>query len=226
MFADCYRDYEIAKIYGFKGDFLGVFPGGGGFSFDFEEQIQPVHDRKIILVKGYQKLFGECIKVLKAIENLGNKLKDYKIVVFGADYKALKYIKESKLHNNQNFSVLENIGRGEVMKLMGKSLLYIGNSVSDGMPNTLLEAIIMGAFPIQSNPGRVTEELITHKKNGFLINNPINATEIQELILEAISNKEFIACAVNYNLKHLKPKLERDFVAQNVLKKYKTLEGA
>lgn len=224
MFADCYRDFEIAKSYGFKGVFLGVFPGGGGFSFDFENEIMPLQDRNIILVKGYQKLFGECIKVLEAIENLDDKLKNYEIVVFGSDYKTLKYIKESGLESNQNFNVLENIGRGDLMKLMGKSLLYIGNSVSDGMPNTMLEAIIMGAFPIQSNPGGATEELIVHKKNGYLINNPLNTTEIQDLILEAIRDKDFIGNAVNFNFKHLKPKLERDFVTQNVLKKYKTLE--
>ena len=52
---------------------------------------------------------------------------------------------------------------------MGKSGIHIANSISDGMPNALLEAMGMGAFPIQSNPGKVSEEVITHGKNGFLI---------------------------------------------------------
>ena len=34
MFSDCQRDYRIAKSLGFKGEFLGVFPGGGGFDFE------------------------------------------------------------------------------------------------------------------------------------------------------------------------------------------------
>jgi hypothetical protein len=31
------------------------------------------------------------------------------------------------------------------------------------MPNALLEAMGMGAFPIQSNPGKVSEEVIKEK---------------------------------------------------------------
>jgi hypothetical protein len=40
-----------------------------------------------------------------------------------------------------------------------QSVLHIGNSISDGMPNALLEAMGMGAFSIQSNPGKVSEEV-------------------------------------------------------------------
>ena len=32
MFSDCKRDFELAKKYGFQGVFLGVIPGGGGFT--------------------------------------------------------------------------------------------------------------------------------------------------------------------------------------------------
>jgi hypothetical protein len=46
----------------------------------------------------------------------------------------------------------------------GQSILHIGNSISDGMPNALLEAMGMGAFPIQSNPGKVSEEVIRRSK--------------------------------------------------------------
>ena len=53
---------------------------------------------------------------------------------------------------------------------MSKSFVYIGNSISDGMPNTMLEAMTMGAFPIQSNPGGVTEEIVENEVNGLLLN--------------------------------------------------------
>ena len=51
-----------------------------------------------------------------------------------------------------NLQLIEYLPQDELMKLIGKSLIYIGNSISDGMPNTLLEAIVMGVFRIQSNP--------------------------------------------------------------------------
>ncbi len=75
---------------------------------------------------------------------------------------------------------------------MGKSLIYIGNSNSDGIPNTLLEAICMDVFPIQSNPGRVTEEVIVNGENGLLINDCEDVNEIMGKMKQAIVNKEMV----------------------------------
>ncbi len=220
LFADCARDYEIAKKHGFNREFLGVYPGGGGYEFDLENDIRPSWNRNVILIKGYQNLFGECIPVLKAVQKIKNELEDYEIVVFGAEQDTVEYVENSDLVNYSNFSLLKSIGRGELMKIMGKSLIYIGNSISDGTPNTMLESIIMGAFPIQSNPGGASGELIQHQKNGFLIQDPLDVSEIKSLILKSINDKTFLAQAVEYNFKQIKPKLEREFVRQEVLEKY------
>lgn len=225
MFADCHRDYEIATKYGFRGRFLGVFPGGGGYNFQFEKDILPVRERKIILIKGYQKLFGQCIKVLQALEGIEKELAGFQVVVFGADEVALEYIDEHKLRQRENFEIQNNIGRAEVMKLMGKSLFYIGNSISDGTPNTLLEAMIMGAFPIQSNPGGVTEEWIKPGVNGMLIQDPVDVQEIQQRILEPLKDSDFLKRAVEYNFDKIKPRLERDVVTTEVLQEYALIES-
>lgn len=226
MFADCARDNEIAREHGFNGIFLGVYPTGGGYEFNLENEIRPIAERNIILVKGYQDLYGECIPVLKAIQIIQNELQDHEIIVFGAEQQTVEYVEESNLVNYPNFTLLKSIGRGELMELMGKTLIYIGNSISDGMPNTMLEAIIMGACPIQSNPGGATEELIEHQKNGFLIQDPLDVNEIKSLILKAINDRPFLAQAVEYNFKHIKPKLQREFVRRQVLKKYRLVEKA
>src|SRR5690606_20418101 len=113
--------------------------------------------------------FGRCNVILEAIGRMKESLIDYEIVVFGANVEVRKFAEKEKLHQWKNFKIFEQISHNQVLQIMGNSLIYIGNSVSDGMPNTLLEAIIMGAFPIQSNPGGVTEEIITDGINGLLI---------------------------------------------------------
>ena len=225
MFADCLRDHKIALQHGFSGEFLGVFPGGGGFDFNLtDEFIQPVGSRNVILVKGYQGLHGRCIPVLNALWKIREVLKDYKIIVFGAGEEVKEHVLESQLTEWELLEVYGVLDHSRVMELMGEAFLYIGNSLSDGTPNTLLEAIIMGAFPVQSNPGGATAELIQDGKNGFLIANPEAEDEIAELLQKVLSQKTIIIEGVNYNLQEIKPNLEKEEVKEKVLDKYRFVE--
>ena len=225
MFSDCERDYQLAVNYGFKGQYLGSFPGGGGYDFaETEPYIKPIKERNILLIKGYQGLHGRCIEILRAMETMEDALSSYQIVVFGANPDVFKYIANTNLNEWKNLKVLGTITNFEVLKLMGSARLYIGNSTSDGMPNTLLEAIIMGAFPVQSNPGGASAELIEDGKNGLLIENPEDVDEIGHLIKMAISDEVRLKNAVAYNLQYLKPKFERNFIRQKVLMQYKRIE--
>ncbi len=225
MFSDCHRDYIIALEQGFKGEFLGVFPGKGGFDFKRSDALlKPFEKRTTLLIKGYQGKHGRCIPVLEAILRLKTELKNYKIIVFGADKEVAEFVEYSEIKNWNNLVVLRKISELEVLKLMGKSLIYIGNSLSDGMPNTLLEAIIMGAFPVQSNPGGASAEIIEDQRNGLLIENPEDVDEISDLLKIAIADKVRLKNAVAYNLQFLKPNFERDFIKEKVLMQYKKVE--
>ena len=225
MFADCYRDYSIALKLGFKGKFLGVYPGRGGYDLKATQKLSiSYHQRKKILIKGYQGKHGRCIQVLKAIKSLKNELNGFQIVVFGADEEVVKSAVFLDFMKWENFTYFKQIENSLVLKLMGESLIFIGNSASDGMPNTLLESIIMGAFPIQSNPGGATSEMITDGENGLLINNPEDETEIALLIEKAIKNMRLLKKAYIFNSEIIRPKLERDLIRKEVLKKYESIQ--
>jgi glycosyltransferase involved in cell wall biosynthesis len=223
LFTDCKRDYEIAKQYGFSGDFLGVFPGGGGFELNEMETYKlPISQRKTILIKGFQGRSGRAIPVLKTIATLKEELLNYEIVVFGSDPQTFEYVTNSELKNWNNFQILGKIPHEEVLKLMGKSLIYIGNSNSDGMPNTMLEAIFMGAFPIQSNPGDSTAELIQNGVNGLLIEDCEDEEKIKEIVIHAVNNCNFEK-AESLNQVEIVPKLHYLKVKNEVISIYKKL---
>lgn len=227
MFADCERDLSLARKYDFKGQYLGTFPGGGGY--DLETNKYKVGDfctDKKIVIKGYQHIFGRAIYVLEALLKIKNDLKDYQIVVFAANSAVLEYLKKPEFADWQNLQIKGRIGRGEVLSLMGHSNIYIGNNISDGMANTLLEAIIMETFPIQSNPGGATAEIIEHGKNGYLIENPEDSDEIATLIKMALNNPQLVESAIAYNTEHLKPKLERNYIKNLVVEQYERVQQA
>lgn len=215
LITDCKRDYEIACQNGFKNTFLGVFPGNGGIAIE-KEFVKQITDRNIILIKGYEDGVGKAMKVIDSLELVSSDLlKDLKIVVYSADLKVKKRIEESSFFNSLDIKILSRnkfVSNKELLKIMGKSIIHIGNSISDGMPNVLLESMGMGAFPIQSNPGNVTEEVIKNGINGFIIEHPLDNLSISKLIENAIINielrisaQEYNTCfiAENYNRMHL-----------------------
>ncbi|NJY63607.1 glycosyltransferase family 4 protein [Salinimicrobium sp. CDJ15-81-2] len=225
MFADCNRDGQLAVKLGFQGKYLGTFPGGGGYDLDyFHKYCTPIHDRDIILVKGYQGKLGRAIYIIKSIIALKKELSNYRVIIFGCDNE-LEEMLEGEKGNWPNIEILKKISHEEVMKLMGQAKIYIGNCISDGMPNTLLEAIVMGAFPIQSNPGGATAEIIQHAKNGYLIKNPEDEQEIKFHIQNALTKTGFLEVAVAYNNENVRPKLEREYIKEQVLKKYTIVEN-
>lgn len=222
LHTDCIRDFQIAKQLGFKGQFLGVIPGGTGYRIkELEKYKLPIQQRKVILVKGYEHHFGRGLNVVKALELIKKELENYGVVVFGAHPKVMEYVKEKSL----NYTCFHRHGltHEELIKWMGKSLLYIGNSISDGIPNTLLEAIVMGTFPVQSNPGGATAEIITDGENGFLIQQPENIEAIKENIIKAITNITLVKSAAALNSHIAKEKLDYEVNNKRLLAIYESI---
>jgi len=223
MFADCARDITIAKKHGFKGASLGVYPTGGGYDLaELTNFRKPLKERNIILIKGYEHHFGRCNMVLQALLSLKQELSDYKILVYADNEAVQMFVSKYGLDRWSNFKLLGKISQKELIKLKGEALIYIGNSISDGMPNTVLEAIIMGTFPIQSNPGGATEEIIENNTNGLLIKDPMDSNHIADLLKYAMSNRAMLESAFVYNLALIK-RLDYHVIKEKVLKAYDSI---
>ena len=218
---DCRRDFEIAKELGFTGKHTGVIPGGTGYRIsDFRHLRMPISQRRIILVKGYQHKFGRALNVVKALESISSQLHGYEVICFGTHQSVIDYIQQKTLPF-KTFSRHELTHDG-LMELMGKSHIYIGNSITDGIPNTLLEAMVMGAFPIQSNPGNVTSEIITDRQTGCLISDPDDVDKIADTIVAALSDFNLMHHASDANFKWADENLEYELNRKKVIKIYET----
>ncbi len=226
LITDCKRDYQLALKYGFNNSFLGVFPGNGGLELD-ASFISDDEQRNIILCKGYQYDVGEAIQIIKALELLDESLlESIQIVVYSADKEIETYVNQSNRLQKLNLTIFprhQQVSNSELLKLMGKSVLHIGNNRSDGMPNTLLEAMGMGAFPIQSNPGNATAEVVTHNSNGFLIENPLDVNGISELIKVALKDKLLREKAKNYNVNFINNNYNRSILAPKIQALYSSI---
>lgn len=223
LITDCKRDYKIACQNGFTNTFLGVFPGNGGISLK-KEFIKETTDRNIILIKGYEDGVGKAINVINSLELVPiDLLHDLKIVIYSADLKVKKSVEQSSFFNSLDVKIIsrnEFISNEKLLKIMGKSIVHIANSISDGMPNALLESMGMGAFPIQSNPGNVTEEVLIHGLNGFIIAEPTDTFAIAKLIENAIENMEMRKTAQEYNTNFIVDNYNRKHLQKGIIESY------
>ena len=226
LITDCKRDYNIAIQKGYKNKYLGVFPGNGGIYID-TKFIQPLTNRNYILIKGYNDGIGMASKVLKALELLSrNDLQAKKIIIYSTDNSILSQISESNYLTSLNIKIYrrdEFMPNEELLRIMGNCAIHIANSISDGMPNSLLESMGMGVFPIQSNPGKVSEEVITHGVNGFLIENPLDSTEIANWIKKAIEDNELRENAQKYNIDFVNKNYNRAFLKNEIVQLYNSV---
>ncbi len=226
LITDCERDYHIAKDLGYINPFLGVFPGNGGIALP-KGDILTVDERDTIMVKGYDDGVGQALVVLKALAQIPiDVLKDKKIVVYSADQVVVDYIKQSTVYNLLEVTVYPRgqfVNNAVLLRHMGTSLIHIASSTSDGMPNALLETMGMGAFPIQSNPGGVTEEVITHRKNGLLIDNPTDEKAILNLITIALQHKELRVLAQDFNTALIEKRCNRVILQDQIQDLYQQI---
>ena len=186
---DNLRDQKIARSLGFKGTFTEIIPGGGGYDITtFSNYFKPLNQRKYILVKGYEHTMGRAINIIKALALLREDGYHFEVVFFGAHPKVIGHLKLSNF--DATYYKVKELKYTQVLKMMGNSFIYIGNSISDGLPNTLIEAFLMGTFPIQSNPGGATAELVEHQVNGSLIYDPENVDEIRSGIKWVLENRQ------------------------------------
>lgn len=152
--AECNRDVELAKKYGFVGDVMPVFPNAGGFT---EEQLNreliPTSQRKVIAIKGYEGWVGRASVAVEALYSLTEELNDYKIVFYSCNTKTIRLVKKLKRQANLNLAWhgKGKLSHSQMLDLFASARIYIGISLSDGISTSILEAMAMGAFPIQTN---------------------------------------------------------------------------
>jgi glycosyltransferase involved in cell wall biosynthesis len=226
LITDCKRDYGIAQQNGFMDSFLGSYIGNGGLSVE-KKYIQTINERNALIIKGYEDGVGKALKVIEAIELVPFKLlKKLEIIIYSTDIAVKERIEKSDFFTSLKVKIYvrgEFIANSDLLQLMGKSVIHIANSISDGMPNVLLEAMGMGAFPIQSNPGKVSEEVIAHGVNGFLIENPLDSAEIANWIQKALENQELREKAQKYNVDFVDKNYNRARLKTEIVQLYKDI---
>jgi hypothetical protein len=152
--AECERDVVLARNLGFTGQAMPVIPNAGGFSeADFAIPRLAPSERKTIALKGYHGWVGRAKVSLEAVKEMSEELRGYKIIVYSANKSVLKLARQVAKKTGLE---IKAFGKGamshkQVLEMFAKSKIYVGLSESDGISTSMLEAMAMGAIPVQTS---------------------------------------------------------------------------
>jgi glycosyltransferase involved in cell wall biosynthesis len=218
--AECHRDLALATKYGFKGQFMEVFPNAGGFEHSqLNRNLAKTSDREIILIKGYQSFVGRAIMALEAISSISKDLATYKFVVYSANYKTQRLVKKLRSENGLEITCYrkKQLSHDEMLSLFKAARIYLGVSLSDGISTSLLEAMAGGAFPIQTSTS-CADEWIVNGVSGFLVDPSVES--ICQALLMASTNDDLVDKASEINLRVARERLDSTMIKEKLIKFY------
>ena len=170
---ECERDVVLAREYGLRGEALPVIPNTGGFDLTECELLRKpgnTSERKLILLKGYQGWAGRALSGLRALARCADILKarGYSIAVYSSSPDVNLAVELFALETGVPVEIIPPCSHIEMLKKYGQARVYIGLSISDAISTSLLEAMVMGAFPIQSCTA-CADEWIVDGQSGLIV---------------------------------------------------------
>jgi len=224
--SECHRDIGLAREYGFTKTTLPVLPVAGGFQLEYLKQYRqpgPTSARRVIALKGYQHWAGRALVGLRALEQCADQIKagGYSVAVYSADYDVRIAAERMALQTGISLEILPQAAHEEVLRLHGKSRVSIGLSISDGLSTSALEALVMGAFPVQSNTSCLTE-LVKDGETALMVpaEDPI---EVAAAIRHALSDDAMVDHAAELNLRLAAERLDYSVIQPQVVQIYERI---
>ncbi|MDQ2855164.1 MAG: glycosyltransferase [Acidobacteriota bacterium] len=222
--ADCARDLPLARQFGFKGEELGVFTTAGGYDLKRMRPFRqpgPTSSRKVIALKGHQTVRGaNALAALKALETCRDIMSGFELRVFSASDEIRAALRKvSEIPGLRVTEVRPRCTHEEILDLMGSARIAIGISTSDGTPNAMLEAMVLGAFPIQSDTIS-TAEWIEDGVNGILVS-ATDSQSIADALRRALSDDELVDRAAKINNDLVEERLDLVKIKPQVIELYR-----
>ena len=202
LHADCKRDIRLGQEWGFplKRPTL-VTPGSGGIRTDvFYPPKKLVEEPVVINPRGFRTYVRNDV-FFKAIPLVLKEIPQahFLCASIAGETQALQWIEE--LGIGHAVELLSPMPHAQMGKVYRRAAVLVSPSVHDGTPNTLLEGMACGCFPVAGDLESI-REWIKNGENGLLI----DATDVYRLaesIVSALKSKDLRKQAAGLNAKRI-----------------------
>jgi glycosyltransferase involved in cell wall biosynthesis len=218
---ECHRDVQLARDMGFHGEVLPVLPNSGGFDNAAIARLrQPgaPSTRRLILVKGYQSWAGRALVALRALALCADELRGYRVAIYAASPDVAVAAELLSQSIGVPIEVVPRTSHDEMLRLFGQARIYLGLSISDAISTSLLEAMAMGAFPIQSCTA-CADEWIENGRSGLIVP-PEDPELVAAALRRALREDTLVDQAAELNAVTARERLDRSVIQPQVVAMY------
>ncbi len=194
LHADCHRDIRLAEKWGFNATLPHiVLPGAGGVdaSVFYPPEDPLLRDDStspplVINPRGFRNYIRNDT-FFKSIPLVLKERPEVKFIcpTMEGEAQAEDWVK--KLGVEKSTILTKPLKQEQLANAFRDAQILVSPSTHDGTPNSLLEGIACGCFPIAGDLESI-REWITPDVNGFLIN-PADEAELAKAILRALNDK-------------------------------------
>jgi glycosyltransferase involved in cell wall biosynthesis len=229
LHTDCYRDVRLAQAWGFQQDRpVAVLPGGGGIQMNLFHMGARHWKREdgasaafgVINPRGF-RAYVRNDTFFKAIPLVLEKVPQASFIcpTMAGEPQAQHWIDELNLAGKVD--LLSSQTRPQMAELFRQAQVAVSSSFHDGTPNTVLEAMACGCFPVVGDLESLREWIIPGV-NGLLVD-PADPQDLADAILLALEQPELLQRAAEYNVKLVAERAEYGWVMQEAEAFYRGL---
>jgi glycosyltransferase involved in cell wall biosynthesis len=207
LHADCERDIRLARAWGLDAAKPTlVTPGNGGVRSDiFYPPAELVKEPIIINPRGFRAYIRND-SFFKAIPLVLAKYPNAKFVcaAMQGEAQAIQWVKELNIEHAVTLNPpVTHAGMAEIFR---RAQMIVSPSIHDGTPNSLLEGMACGCFPVAGDLKSI-REWITPRQNGLLFNSN-DPRSIADAILLGIEREDLRREAAGLNAKIISARAE------------------
>lgn len=221
LHTDCERDRRLAIQWGYPEQCpVLVVPGNGGIRLDIfysSDEVIPGRERRVINPRGFRayvrndvffRALPRVLAHLPEVEFICPDMKDH--------LEAMRWV--SRLSLAGSVQLLPKLSQEGMAEAFRRSGVSVSPAVHDGTPNTLLEAMACGCFPVAGDLESI-REWITPEINGLLVN-PTDSQDLADKIIKALSNPEMGRRAAEFNRRLIRERADYHWVMKRVVEFY------
>jgi glycosyltransferase involved in cell wall biosynthesis len=215
------RDVKLARGLGFRGEVWPVVPNSGGLDLARCEGLRQgaASTRRLVLLKGYQHFAGRALVGLRALARCADALSGYRVAVYSATPEVAL---ASELFSSETGIPTDIVGacsHDAMLSLFGRARIYLGLSIADAIPTSLLEAMAMGAFPIQSATSGA-DEWIVDGESGLVVP-PEDPEVVESAVRIALGDDALVDRAGAINIETARHRLDVGSIREKVVASYR-----